>query len=137
MDLYLCGEDGFSLAHDAWVRLLISVMMLMGNEIERTLELRLVADDYMVKLFNSQGLTACIYALLHRSYQALLALISTINKDHDCLNFSGWMLDLAARLLHDQYGKCVTLTLGEFSLLSVLEDHPDRIFPREQLIEKS
>tara|TARA_R110001599_G_scaffold757_6_gene3726 strand:- start:221 stop:955 length:735 start_codon:yes stop_codon:yes gene_type:complete len=139
MDLYLREEDGLNLARDVRTQFTMPIMMLTGkgDETDRILGLELAADDYMMKPFNLRELTARIHALLRRSSQAAPSLTNTINEDHDCLNFGGWVLDLTARLLHDQYGKYVTLTLGEFSLLEVLAQHPDRIFSREQLIEKS
>ncbi|WP_394183725.1 response regulator [Marinomonas posidonica] len=139
MDLYLKEEDGLSLAREVRERFVMPIMMLTGkgDETDRILGLELAADDYMMKPFNLRELTARIHALLRRSFQAPPADVHAVNQDHECLRFGSWVLDLTARLLQDQEGKLVTLTLGEFSLLEVLARHPDRIFTREQLIEQS
>lgn len=139
MDLYLKEEDGLHLAREVRERFSMPIMMLTGkgDETDRILGLELAADDYMMKPFNLRELTARIHALLRRSYQAPPSSSNATNQDHECLRFGVWVLDLTARLLQDQTGKTVTLTLGEFSLLEVLARHPDRIFTREQLIEQS
>lgn len=139
MDLYLREEDGLNLARDIRERFMMPIMMLTGkgDETDRILGLELAADDYMMKPFNLRELTARIHALLRRACQAAPVLANTIHQEHDCLSFGPWVLDLTARLLQDQDGQLVTLTLGEFSLLEVLAQHPDRIFSREQLIEQS
>ncbi|TYL49063.1 response regulator [Marinomonas sp. IMCC 4694] len=139
MDLYLREEDGLHLAREVREGFAFPIMMLTGkgDETDRILGLELAADDYMMKPFNLRELTARIHALLRRAHQGAVSSGKTINEDHDCLTFGRWVLDLTARILQDQDGQSVTLTLGEFSLLDVLARHPDRIFSREQLIEQS
>jgi two-component system OmpR family response regulator len=49
--------------------------------------------------------------------------------------FAGWILDVAARSLHDPAGAEVALTGGEFDLLGVLVRHPGRVLSRDFLLE--
>jgi len=143
MDLYLQEEDGLQLARDVRELHHMPIMMLTGkgDETDRILGLELAADDYMMKPFSIREVMARIHALIRRSTQltpsTVAQLPNTIEETHDCLSFGHWMLDLTARQLKDDKGKHVVLTLGEFSLLEALAQHPDRILTREQLLDMS
>ena len=50
------------------------------------------------------------------------------------LTWLGWRLDTTARHLVDRSGAEVALTGGEYRLLRVLLDHPQRVLTRDQLL---
>ena len=50
------------------------------------------------------------------------------------LQFAGWTLDVAARQLHRADGVVVILSSGEFRLLKVLLERPNRVLSRDQLL---
>jgi len=52
------------------------------------------------------------------------------------LMFAGWQLDTAERLLTAPDGVVTPLSGGEFRLLRILLDHPNRVVSRDQLIER-
>ena len=49
--------------------------------------------------------------------------------------FSGWSLDTASRLLSAPDGVATPLSGGEYRLLRILLDHPNRVLNRDQLTE--
>jgi two-component system OmpR family response regulator len=51
------------------------------------------------------------------------------------MRFADWTLDLAQRRLQSPDGFRVDLTSGEFDLLSVLAEHPQRVLSRDQLLD--
>ena len=53
----------------------------------------------------------------------------------EILRFQGWWLDLVKRELAPPTGGSVPLTAGEFDLLRVFAQHPNRVLTRAQLIE--
>ncbi|MDZ4255836.1 MAG: response regulator transcription factor, partial [Sulfuritalea sp.] len=52
-----------------------------------------------------------------------------------CLAFAGWRLDTATRALTAPDGVVVPLSGGEFRLLRILLEHPNRVLNRDQLVE--
>ena len=50
------------------------------------------------------------------------------------LVFAGWCLDTAARLLTAPDGVATPLSGGEYRLLRILLDHPNRVLNRDQLL---
>ena len=51
------------------------------------------------------------------------------------MRFAGWTLDLSARNLIDGDGVVITLSAGEFRLLHLLAESPNRILSRDQLMD--
>ncbi len=134
LDIMLPGETGLNLCH--WVRAesKVPIIMLtaMGDETDRIAGLEIGADDYLPKPFNPRELLARIRAVLRRS-----AASSTDGKDtrSGVLRFSGWTLDLATRRLESPRRDLVVLTTGEFDLLAIFAQRPNRVLSREQLLD--
>lgn len=85
------------------------------------------ADDYLVKPFHIKELSARIRALTRRPSQI---------KSDDILTFE----DISLKLSNQQLscGKSsVALTPREFNLMQVLLSSPEKIFSREQLLQKA
>jgi two-component system OmpR family response regulator len=90
------------------------------------------ADDYLVKPFNPRELLARIKSILRRTR----ALPPNLKPEPvRCLSFAGWCLDTAERLLLDPDGVATPLSGGEFRLLRILLEHPNRVLNRDQLTE--
>lgn len=138
MDLRLQSENGLQLARDVRKDSTIPIMMLtgQGDETDRILGLELAADDFLMKPFNVRELLARVYALIRRSTE-LSHNFAPIQEDHECLLFGDWILDVTSRELRNTSGGCVDLSFGEFNLLEAFVRSPDRVFSREQLLEKT
>lgn len=137
LDIRLPDQDGLTIARRIRVTSNIPIIMLtgMGSDVDRILGLELGADDYVVKPFNPRELIARVKAVLRRTSGQAQENPAATTLGHDCRRFSGWFLDLSARLLSDPGGQPVTLTNAEFSLLEAFIGAPRRVLSREQLLE--
>jgi two-component system OmpR family response regulator len=136
LDLMLPGEDGLSLCRDLRARgeAHIPVLMLTarGDEADRVLGLEMGADDYLAKPFATRELLARIRAVLRRTRMLPPNLRQAPGAKE--LAFGDWRLDTTARHLLDAQGTVVPLTGGEYRLLMVLIEHPQRVLTRDQLL---
>jgi len=134
LDLMLPGEDGLTLCRDLRARSNLPVIMLTarGEETDRIVGLEMGADDYVPKPFNPRELLARIKAVLRRS-QALPPTPAADAANRLC--FAGWTLDLEHRQLTSSDGVVVALSGGEYQLLKVFLEHPNRVLSRDQLLD--
>ena len=137
LDLMLPGEDGLSLCRELRARRAAPIPILMltarSEEADRILGLEMGADDYLTKPFATRELLARIRAVLRRT-RMLPPNLQPLHQARE-LRFGDWRLDTTARHLLDAQGTLVPLTGGEFRLLRVLLDHPQRVLNRDQLLE--
>jgi len=136
LDLMLPGEDGLSLCRDLRSRGSVATPILMltarSEEADRIVGLEMGADDYLSKPFATRELLARIRAVLRRT-RMLPPNLQPVQQAR-VLHFGDWQLDTTARHLLDAQGTLVALTGGEYRLLRVLLDHPQRVLTRDQLL---
>jgi DNA-binding response OmpR family regulator len=130
LDLMLPGEDGLSLARRLRRDSELPIVMLSarGDDVDRIVGLEVGADDYLAKPFNPRELLARIRAVLRRRTQAATAPVV------DGIAFGPFRLDPAKREL-TRDGEPIALTAGEFDLLRVLTEHPNRVLDRDRLLD--
>ncbi len=94
-----------------------------GDEIDRVVGLEIGADDYVVKPFSPRELVARVKVRLKRSSISYIQGKTKFSIDHGRrqISFCGVILDL---------------TFYEFGLLQLLLSQPQRVFSREQLLQK-
>jgi two-component system OmpR family response regulator len=133
LDLMLPGEDGLALCRDLRTRSNLPVIMLTarGEETDRVVGLEMGADDYVPKPFSPRELLARIKAVMRRSQ----TLPPPATAGAKRLGFAGWTLDLAHRQLTSPDGVVVALSGGEYRLLKVFLEHPNRVLSRDQLLD--
>ncbi|WP_319244877.1 response regulator [uncultured Propionivibrio sp.] len=137
LDLMLPDSDGLTLCRDLRARpataaLPILMLTARAEDTDRIIGIEMGADDYLVKPFNPRELLARIKTILRRTR----ALPPNLRPEPTrCLHFSGWCLDTAARLLTAPDGVVSPLSGGEFRLLRILLEHPNRVLNRDQLME--
>ena len=142
LDLMLPGEDGLSICRDLRARgaapLPILMLTARSEEADRIVGLEMGADDYLTKPFAMRELLARIRAVLRRTHMLPPNLQPAPDAGQPAssreLRFGDWRLDTIARHLLDGEGTLVPLTGGEYRLLRVLLDHPQRILTRDQLL---
>jgi two-component system OmpR family response regulator len=135
LDVMMPGEDGLSICRRLSDEGGPAIIMLsaMGEEIDRILGLELGADDYLPKPCSPRELLARVRAVLRRREDSR----ADAAPKGKAYAFLGFVLDGVRRTLRAPNGVTILLTAGEFSLLSVFLDNPQRILSRDQLIEKA
>jgi two-component system phosphate regulon response regulator OmpR len=133
LDLHLPGgEDGFALARwlrERSARVGIIMVTASGDTIDRVVGLETGADDYIAKPFEPRELLARVKAVLRRTGGAQAAKGSPRVRVGRCL------LDLQTRTLTALSGEDVPLRAGEFELLKLLAENPNRPLTRDWLLE--
>ena len=134
LDLMLPGEDGLVLCRDLRARSDLPVIMLTarGEETDRIVGLEMGADDYVPKPFSPRELLARIKAVLRRAHALPRDQISS---DAKAMRFAGWKLELATHQLTSPKNVVVPLSSGEYRLLRVFLEHPNRVLSRDQLLD--
>ncbi|MDO8988163.1 MAG: response regulator [Sideroxyarcus sp.] len=133
LDLMLPGEDGLSLARRLRARGNVPIIMLSarGEDVDRIVGLEVGADDYLSKPFNPRELLARIRALLRRSENTHA---DAAQPAHETRRFGDFVLNVEARDLH-RNGSNVPLTAGEFNLLRIFVEHPNRVLSRDNIMD--
>ncbi len=103
------------------------IMLTAKTEEENMLEsLDSGADDYLSKPFSTEELKARIRALLRRTSNT---------HSNEVLNFSNLMLDNTSHRVVSN-GKTVSLGPTEYNLLAFFMRSPERVYSREQLLNR-
>ncbi|MBI5890327.1 MAG: response regulator [Nitrosomonadales bacterium] len=133
LDLMLPGEDGLALARKLRSQgdLPIIILSARGEDVDRIVGLEVGADDYLAKPFNPRELLARIRALLRRSENTQG---SAETSGHETHRFGDFVLDTDSRALH-RHGVGIALTAGEFNLLRIFVEHPNRVLSRDSIMD--
>ena len=131
LDWMLPGQSGIDFAQqlraDPNTRDIPIIMITAkGEEIDKVSGLNSGADDYITKPFSPRELIARIKAVLRRG---------THTDDQEVVAISGLTLN---RSLHQVKAHGHPLDLGptEFKLLHFLMQHPERVYGRDQLLDR-
>jgi DNA-binding response OmpR family regulator len=135
LDLGLPGEDGFELTRQlrkSWNGALI-IITGRGESVDRVVGLELGADDYVTKPFDLRELLARVRSVLRRAAPAAAAGDAA---SQVALQFGNFLLIPQSRTLRTTDGATIALTTGEFELLRVFVEHPNRVLSRDDLMER-
>lgn len=135
LDLMLPGEDGLSIARRLKASTTIPILILSarGDEIDRIVGLEMGADDYLPKPFNPRELVARIRAVLRRHDKPEYASADK-SSDHKIYDFDTFKLDVTTHQF-SHAGDEIALTSGEFELLKIFVEHPNRVLSRDTLVD--
>ena len=134
LDVMLPGMDGIEVCRELRQFSNAYVLMLTARaeEIDRIVGLTVGADDYVTKPFSPRELVARVKAILRRPRGPVAG------DDH-----GGEQRRRLGDLVIDRDRHVVTraqstidLTAREFALLSMLAEHPGRVFSRAQILER-
>ena len=133
LDVGLPGEDGFSLIRhlrEACPGTGVIMVSVSSDTIDRVAGLEAGADDYIAKPFEPRELLARVKSVLRRASASSLG---------DCTGprvaVGRRVLDLERRLLMDEDGMEERLAPGEFNLLKLFVENPNRPLARDWLLE--
>jgi two-component system OmpR family response regulator len=133
LDVGLPGEDGLSICRRLRSQSSVPIIMVTARaaETDRIVGLELGADDYVAKPFSPRELVARAKAVLRRSH----ATDEPAQQSPKTLSFEGWRLDMARRQLLDPSGIPMPLTSGEFNILAVFCQNPQKVLSRDVLLD--
>ena len=130
LDIMLPEIDGWSVLKELRKISETPVVMMTarGEEYDKLFGFELGVDDYVVKPFSLKELTARVRAVLRR-------FAGRIEHHNNIYEFDTLNINLDSRkVILD--GKNVSMTPKEFDLLSFLIQHQDKVYTREQLLDK-
>lgn len=130
LDLMLPGLDGYQICTEIRKTSKVPIIMMTakGETFDKVLGLELGADDYIVKPFDSKEVMARVKAVLRR-YE------SDTDVNSNILSFEGLEINISNySVLYN--GKNLEFPPKEFELLSYLAQNPNRVFTREQLLDR-
>ncbi len=138
LDLGLGQEDGLTIARDIRASSDIPIIMLTGkgDMIDKVVGLEVGADDYIAKPFHVREVLARVRSVMRRSARQPQPQTAPAGQQSDRrFKFGEWIVDFAAFDLRAEDGNAVDLTSGEFQLLEVFVNRPNRILSRDQLMD--
>ena len=136
LDVMLPEMDGFELCRRIRAQHDIPLLMLTarGELSDRIVGLELGADDYLPKPFEPRELAARLQTILRRSRSAAVA-TSAGQAAEAVLVFDGLRIDPLRREV-TRLGEVVELTSTEFELLWLLAREPQRVFSRDEILNR-
>ncbi len=131
LDIMLPGMDGIEIlkylrTNPATAHIPVIMASAKGTEYDKVMGLDLGADDYLAKPFGMMEMIARIRAVLRRNDR---------RKQDTLLTLGQLQMDPLSRTVCAG-GSRVELTLKEFELLRLFLEHPQRVFTRDQLMER-
>jgi DNA-binding response OmpR family regulator len=132
LDVMLPKVDGWSVCREIRRTSAIPILMLTarGEEYDRLFGFELGVDDYIVKPFSPKELTARIKAVLRRSANNL-----SNSSTSNLFEYKDLLVNIDSRKVTIA-GKNIEMTPKEFDLLSFFVKNRDKVFTREQLLDK-
>lgn len=138
LDIMLPGIDGYDVCREIRKSSNVPIIMLSakGEVFDKVLGLKIGADDYMVKPFDSNELVARVQAILRRLSQHEEAnSVSLPTKQGECVTYDGLIVNLTGySVVYNE--KMVEMPPKELELLYFLASSPNQVFTREQLLDK-
>lgn len=131
LDLMLPGLDGLEVCKKVRETSMVPIIILTakGEDSSKVLGLEYGADDYLTKPFNILELKARIKAILRRvNVTENISTSSVITVGEFSINTLGRKVAIK--------NKEINLTAKEFDLLLLLVINKDKVFSREELLEK-
>ncbi|MCM1179877.1 MAG: response regulator transcription factor [Clostridium sp.] len=138
IDIMLPGIDGYDVCREIRKKSNVPVIMLSakGEVFDKVLGLKIGADDYMVKPFDSNELVARVQAILRRTaVQKEEKHVVTAEEEEECVKYDGLTVNLTGySVIYN--GEMIEMPPKELELLYFLASKPNQVFTREQLLDK-
>ena len=133
LDVMLPGMDGFEVCRLLRRHSSVPIIMLTArtDEVDRVVGLEIGADDYLTKPFSTRELLARIKAMLRRQQLLQQSAVQT----PEVLRLGSLVVDLAQHRA-TVCGRELALKPKVFDLLAFLAQDPNRVFTREQLLQR-
>ena len=142
LDIMLPGMDGYEVCQQIRKNRDTPVIMLSakGEVFDKVLGLKMGADDYIVKPFDSNELVARVSAVLRRSGSSKAETepapqISDADHKGDYIEYPGLVVNISNYTVSFE-GVPVEMPPKELELLYFLASHPNQVFTRDQLLSQ-
>ena len=134
LDLMLPGMDGYQVCREVRTKSQVPIIMLSakGEVFDKVLGLELVAEDYIVKPFDTKELVARVKANLRRCQQLVQEPVR--NSDAKIVEYPDLTINQSNYSVLYQ-GRTVEMPPKELELLYFLASSPNQVFTREQLLD--
>ena len=132
LDVMIPKVDGWSVCREIRRASSIPILMLTarGEEYDKLFGFELGLDDYIVKPFSPKELVARIKAVLRRSSNSGSNAYSA-----ELFEYKGLLVNMSSRKVTIDE-RNIDMTPREFDLMSFFIKNRDRVFTREQLLNK-
>jgi DNA-binding response OmpR family regulator len=134
LDVMMDGISGFHVAERLRrnnIQTPIIFLTARGTENDLLTGFSVGADDYISKPFSIKEIIARVKAIIKRDYDTF----PLPDKEKSLLVANGLKLNLVSKEL-DMNGENIILTKKEFEILNLLMQCPQRVFTREEILEK-
>lgn len=137
LDIMLPGMDGYDVCREIRKNSNVPIIMLSakGEVFDKVLGLKIGADDYMIKPFDSNELVARVQAVLRRVQQNEEVVSNQVEEPSDCVKYDGLTVNLNSySVIYN--GIVIDMPPKEMELLYFLASSPNQVFTREQLLDQ-
>ena len=138
LDIMLPGMDGYDVCREIRKDSNVPIIMLSakGEIFDKVLGLKIGADDYIVKPFDSNELVARVQAILRRVVQnEEEQYIAGPEEETECVKYDGLTVNLTGYSVVYN-GELMEMPPKELELLYFLASKPNQVFTREQLLDQ-
>ena len=137
LDIMLPGIDGYEVCRRVRTTSELPIIMLSakGETFDKVLGLQLGADDYIEKPFDSKEMVARVKAVLRRSVSKTSEVKETVDSDIDAVAYPDLIINLTNYSVTYK-GNTIDMPPKELELLYFLASSPNRVFTREQLLDR-
>ncbi len=140
LDIMLPDIDGYEVCTEIRKTKNTPIIMLSakGEVFDKVLGLKLGADDYMIKPFDSNELVARVKAVLRRTNMApevVRSIAEGTEHQGDYVEYDGLLVNITNYSVFFE-GNQVEMPPKELELLYFLASRPNQVFTRDQLLDK-
>ncbi|MBQ3852961.1 MAG: response regulator transcription factor [Lachnospiraceae bacterium] len=137
LDIMLPGIDGYEVCRQVRANSDLPIIMLSakGETFDKVLGLQLGADDYIEKPFDSKEMVARVKAVLRRTATKSAPVPEVTGDGIDAVSYPDLLINLTNYSVTYK-GRTIDMPPKELELLYFLASSPNRVFTREQLLDR-
>ena len=137
LDIMLPGIDGYEVCRQVRANSDLPIIMLSakGETFDNVLGLQLGADDYIEKPFDSKEMVARVKAVLRRTVSKTAPVPEVTGDGIDAVSYPDLLINLTNYSVTYK-GRTIDMPPKELELLYFLASSPNRVFTREQLLDR-
>lgn len=137
LDIMLPGMDGYEVCQEIRKSSNVPIIMLSakGEVFDKVLGLKIGADDYIIKPFDSNELVARVRAVLRRFQPVVQTVAADSSHSGDFVEYTNLIINLTNYTV-TYCNKNIEMPPKELELFYFIASNPNQVFTREQLLDK-